>query len=168
VNHFVLMGVSGSGKTAVGRCIAARRGYEFADADDFHSPANVAKMARGEPLSDADRAPWLSDLATWLSQRHAAGRSTVLACSALKRDYRDVLRGAAPNVRFVHLTAPREVLLERMRRRASHFMPPALLDSQLRTLEPLAASELGFTFDATGDLTDVVAAVCARLPAEPS
>jgi gluconokinase len=164
VTHFVVMGVSGSGKTAVGRRVAARLGYDFADADDFHSAASIEKMARAEPLDDADRASWLQRLAKWLAEQHAAGRSTVLACSALKRAYRDVLRGAAPAVRFVHLAVPRDVLLARMRGR-THFMPPELLDSQLQTLEPLRADEPGFTIDATGALEDVVASVAERMHA---
>jgi gluconokinase len=159
------MGVSGVGKTAVGKRIATRLGYAFADADAFHPPANVAKMSRGEPLTDADREPWLGALAAWLAQQHAAGRSTVLACSALKRTYRDKLRSGAPHVGFVHLTAPREALLKRMRRRA-HFMPPALLDSQLQTLEPLRPDEHGITIDATGAVRDVAAKLSSLLATE--
>jgi gluconokinase len=164
VSHLVIMGVSGSGKSAVGARVAAALGYVFADADDFHPPTNIAKMSRGEPLSDAERAPWLSALARWLSEQHAARRATVLACSALKRRYRDVLRHAAPNVCFCHLTAPREVLLERMRKR-SHFMPPTLIDSQLEALEPLDPSELGFTLDASMELDDLVSRLAALVRA---
>jgi gluconokinase len=162
VSHLVIMGVSGSGKSAVGRRVATRLGYVFADADDYHPPANVARMARAIPLTDDERAPWLRALAAWLAEHHAAGCSTVLACSALKRAYRDVLRTAAPNLCFVHLTAPREVLLERMRHRA-HFMPASLLDSQLQALEPLGPDEIGFTLDVTGDLEDVVARLSTDL-----
>lgn len=148
-SHLVVMGVSGSGKTTIARKLAARLGHVFAEGDDFHSGANVAKMARGEPLTDADRGPWLESLAAWIAARHESGRSTVLACSALRRRYRDTLRGGAPgHVSFVHLAAPREALLERMKRRKGHYMPPHLLDSQLATLEPLESDEPGFTLDA--------------------
>jgi gluconokinase len=148
--HLVVMGVSGSGKTTIGRRLAAHLGYAFADADDFHPETNVAKMARGEPLTDADREPWLRTLADWIGMHRTAGRSTVLACSALRRRYRDVLRRAAPrHVAFLHLDAPRDVLLERMRHREGHYMPPELLDSQLATLEQLAADEPGTLLDAT-------------------
>ena len=148
--HLVVMGVSGSGKTTLAGRLAAHLQYAFADADDFHPPPNVAKMARGEPLTDADRAPWLQTLADWIAKHHAAGRSTVLACSALKRRYRDTLRAAAPlHVLFIHLDTPREALRQRMRHRTGHYMPPELLDSQLATLEPLAPDERGIVLDAT-------------------
>ncbi len=148
--HFVVMGVSGSGKTTIGGRLAAHLKYAFADADDFHPPHNVAKMARGEPLTDADRAPWLQTLAEWIAKHHAAGRSTVLACSALKRRYRDTLRGGAPlHVLFIHLDTPREALQERVRHRTGHYMPPELLDSQLATLEPLQPDEQGIVLDAS-------------------
>ena len=149
-HHLVVMGVSGSGKTTLAGRLAAHLRYAFADADDFHPPHNVAKMARGEPLTDADRAPWLQVVAEWIAQQHAAGHSTVLACSALKRRYRDTLRGAAPlDVFFIHLDAPREALRDRMRHRQGHYMPPELLDSQLATLEPLQPDERGIVLDAT-------------------
>ncbi len=143
------MGVSGSGKTTIASRLAARLGFTFADGDDFHSATNVAKMARGEPLTDTDREPWLRSLAAWIKAQHDAGRSTVLACSALKRRYRDTLRTASPRMSFIHLTAPRAALLERMNHREGHFMPAFMLDSQLATLEPLAADEAGLTIDAT-------------------
>jgi gluconokinase len=142
------MGVSGSGKTTVAAALAARLGYAFADADDFHPEANVAKMARGEPLTDPDREPWLQALAGWIAARHAGGRSTVLACSALMRRYRDVLRSAAPHcVCFIHLAVPTETLRRRMRHRTGHFMRENLLGSQLDTLEPLENDEPGISVD---------------------
>jgi gluconokinase len=147
--HLVVMGVSGSGKTTIAGRLAARLGFTFADGDDFHPAANVAKMARGEPLTDADREPWLRSLAAWTKTHHQAGRSTVLACSALKRRYRDTLRTASPRMLFIHLAAPRSALLERMNHRQGHFMPAFLLDSQLAALEPLAIDEHGITVDAT-------------------
>jgi gluconokinase len=148
--HIVVMGVSGSGKTTLAGRLAARLQCASADADDFHPPHNVAKMARGEPLTDTDRAPWLETLADWIGKHEAAGRSTVLACSALKRRYRETLRAAAPlHVLFIHLDTPRKALQQRVRHRAGHYMPPTLLDSQLATLEPLAADERGIVLDAT-------------------
>jgi gluconokinase len=152
------MGVSGSGKTTIARELAARLGRPFADADDFHPETNVAKMARGEPLTDADREPWLRTLAQWIAEHHGTGRSTVLACSALKRRYRDVLRGGAPrHVAFLHLDAPRAVLLERMQHREGHYMPLELLDSQLATLERLELDEPGTTIDGAQPPATVVA-----------
>ena len=146
--HLVVMGVSGSGKTTIAHRLAAELGHEFADADDFHPEANIAKMARGQALTDADREPWLGALAAWIAQRRSLGLSTVLACSALKRRYRDTLRSAAPHIVFIHLDAPRETLLRRLQHREGHYMPAELLDSQLATLEPLAADEAGVTLDA--------------------
>lgn len=160
------MGVSGSGKTTIASRLAARRGYAFAEGDDFHPAANVAKMARGEPLTDADRAPWLEELAEWIAAQHAAGRSTVLACSALKRSYRDTLRGGAPgHVLFLYLAVRRDALVERMKRREGHYMPLELLDSQLATLEPLAPDEPGFTLDAAPAPEAIVDAALERLAA---
>ena len=158
------MGVSGSGKSTVGTALAARLGRPFADGDDFHPEANVAKMARGEALTDADREPWLAALAEWIESHRLAHRSTVLVCSALKRRYRDALRAAAPRqVAFIHLAAPKEVLQGRMERRTGHFMPPELLDSQLATLEPLEADELGVTVDATAPPATIVEKALAAL-----
>jgi gluconokinase len=147
--QIVVMGVSGSGKTTIAGRLAAELGFAFADADAFHAAASVAKMARGEPLTDVDREPWLRSLVAWTEAQHEAGRSTVLACSSLKRRYRDVLSAASPRSLFIHLTAPRAVLLERMKHRQGHFMPAQLLDSQLAELEPLAPDEAGLTVDAT-------------------
>jgi gluconokinase len=162
--HLVVMGVAGSGKTTIGTALAARLERAFAEGDDFHSAANVAKMARAEPLTDADREPWLAELGEWLASHHQAGRSTVLTCSALKRRYRDTLRAAAPrHVVFIHLAAPRDALLERMRRRTGHFMPQALLDDQLAALEPLEADEPGITLDAAAAPAAVVESALAAL-----
>ena len=135
--HFtlVLMGVAGSGKTTVGRLVARRTGSDFADADDFHPPENRRRMAAGMPLDDADRWPWLEALRDHIRATNGAGRTLVLACSALKRSYRDLLREAGPQVAFVHLHASRDLLLARLAGRAGHFFPPALLDSQIEALE---------------------------------
>lgn len=141
--YVVVMGVSGTGKSTVGRLLADRLGIPFEDGDTFHSPANVAKMASGVPLDDADRAPWLAAIGRWLHGRITAETGGVVACSALALRYRDALRAAAPEVFFLHLTADRDQLIERMTHRRGHYMPAALLDSQLHTLEPLEAGERG-------------------------
>ncbi|MEV5646970.1 gluconokinase [Nocardia sp. NPDC052254] len=137
----VVMGVSGSGKTVTARLLADRLGVAYADADDMHPPANIAKMSAGVPLDDGDREPWLATVGTWLRDHDTEGG--VIACSALARRYRDRLRTAAPELFFLLLTADRAVLLDRLARREHHFMPAALLDSQLGTLEPLAPEERG-------------------------
>jgi gluconokinase len=154
--HLVVMGVSGSGKTTIAKRLAAELGHEFADADDFHPAVNVAKMARGEALTDADREPWLRTLAAWIAQREDLGHSTVLACSALKRRYRDALRSAAPRLVFAHLDAPRKKLLRRLQHREGHYMPATLLASQLATLEPLGPDESGVTLDAAAPPEEIV------------
>ncbi|MFC6085618.1 gluconokinase [Sphaerisporangium aureirubrum] len=148
------MGVSGSGKTTVGRALAARLGLPFADADDFHSPANVAKMAAGIPLQDADRLPWLRAVGEWLAGR--AGTGAVSACSALRRGYRDVLREAAPAVFFVHLHGDPEVVRRRVAGRQGHFMPASLVDSQYAALEPLEPDENGVVLDFSRDTGHLV------------
>jgi gluconokinase len=167
--HCIVMGVAASGKTTIATRLAARLQYAFADADDFHPAANVAKMARGIPLTDADREPWLRTLAAWIAAQHKAGRSSVLACSALKRRYRDLLRAPAPReVFFVHLAAPREALLERLRHRQGHFMSAELLDSQLAALEPLQYDEPGIMLEATGSPEAIIERVLASLAAVTS
>jgi gluconokinase len=142
----IIMGVSGSGKTVVGRLLAARLGWAFHDADDFHPAENVRKMEAGQPLTDTDREPWLGRLAALLD---TASRDTplVLACSALKRSYRQRLGLPHPARRLVSLTGPADLLRKRIEQRAGHFMPAALLDSQLATLEPPAAAELPIVID---------------------
>lgn len=155
--HIVVMGVSGSGKSTVAQLLARRLGWTFAEGDDFHPPANRAKLTAGVPLDDEDRAPWLRRLTAWMRRQHAAGECTVMAASALKRRYRDVLRGAAPGVRFVHLIGDRELLLSRMRSR-EHFMPADLLGSQLEDLEHLDEDETGVRYD----VADPPEAIAAR------
>jgi gluconokinase len=147
VMQIVVMGVSGSGKSTLGAVLAERLKCEMAEADTFHSPANVAKMAAGIPLNDEDRAPWLRSLAAWITQREHAGRSAVVTCSALKHAYRDVLREASPRLVFLHLTGPRELIADRMQHRPGHYMPVSLLDSQFSTLEPLAPDERGIVLE---------------------
>lgn len=140
----VVMGVAGSGKTTVGSALAERLGVEYAEADAFHPPANIAKMSSGHPLDDEDRWPWLHAIAAWISDHQATGG--VVSSSALKRRYRDVLRTGG-HVWFLHLDGPRDVLAERMQGRTGHFMPVSLLDSQLADLEPLETDERGLIAD---------------------
>lgn len=144
----VVMGVSGAGKSTVAELLATRLGWPIAEADRFHSEANIAKMASGIPLTDADRLPWLHAVKHWIDRCAAAGSSTVLACSALKRSYRDVLRESDTTVRFVHLEGSADVLNERLRGRSGHFMPPTLLRSQMDDLEALDRDEDGVRVDA--------------------
>ncbi len=145
----VLMGVAGSGKSSVMAVLVARLGWPTLEGDALHPPANVAKMAAGVALTDADRAPWLDAIGAWISAREAERTSALVTCSALRRTYRDTLRRGRPSVWFVHLVAPRAVLEARMQGREGHFMPASLLDSQLATLEPLGPNEPGTTVDAT-------------------
>ncbi|MFD9125356.1 gluconokinase [Kitasatospora sp. NPDC059571] len=144
----VVMGASGTGKTTVARLLAARLHIPFADADDLHPPANIAKLSAGIPLDDEDRRPWLAEVGRWLHERGTAGSGGVVACSALKRRYRDALREACPDAFFLHLTADHDLLADRLRGRTGHFMPLSLLDSQLAALEPLQPDEPGAALDA--------------------
>jgi len=137
----VVMGVSGSGKSTTGRRLAGALGWSFRDADEFHPPANIEKMASGRPLDDSDRAPWLAAIAAWIDQQRAAGQGAVVSCSALKRAYRGVLVGSRPDVAVVYLKGSFPLISDRMSRRRGHFMPPALLKSQFDTLEEPAPDE---------------------------
>jgi carbohydrate kinase (thermoresistant glucokinase family) len=160
----VLIGVSGSGKTAVGSRLAARLGWRFIDADNLHPPANIAKMSAGVPLTDDDRRPWLAEVARQL----ASGRDAIAGCSALRRSYRDAIAAAAPGAFFIHLDVPAAILAARMRARGDHFMPVSLLDSQLATFEPLGPDEPGMVIDASGDLDTVVAELAGLLAHGPA
>lgn len=151
----VVMGVTGCGKSTAGRALAERLGVPFADADDFHSPANVAKMTAGAPLTDADRVPWLHAIGAWLAEHRDTG--AVATCSALRRHYRDLLRERAPDAFFVHLHGDRETARERVSGRRGHFMPSSLVDSQFDTLEPLGPDERCVVLDMslpTAELAD--------------
>jgi gluconokinase len=139
----VMMGVSGSGKSTVGAALARRLGVSFADADTFHPPANITKMAAGEPLDDDDRSPWLDAVGQWLAV-HDDG---VMSCSALKRRYRDQLRSCCPRIEFLHLTGSPELIGRRQASRPGHFMPSSLLMSQFDALEPLEPDERGMSLD---------------------
>ena len=153
--RWVVMGVSGCGKSEVGQRLASALGVRFLEGDAYHSASNVAKMAAGVPLDDADRADWLRTLQGEIAEAAARGEGLVLACSALKRRYRDLLRAADPGLRFAHLAGPRELIAERMGARTAHYMPPSLLDSQLRDLEPLQADEDGVLLDLRKPLADL-------------
>jgi gluconokinase len=159
----VVCGASGVGKTTIGRALAERLGAEWAEGDDFHSPENVAKMAAGRPLTDADREPWLRAIAAWIGEQERAGRDAVVACSALKREYRDTLRDGHPSVVFVQLRAPADELEHRTTTRKHRYMPASLLGSQLDALEPLGSDEPGFVAEAVGDPAPVVATIIDRL-----
>jgi gluconokinase len=157
----VVMGVSGSGKTTVGEQLADRLGWEFADADQFHSAANVAKMHAGTPLTDADRATWLRAIGTWIEDHVAAGKDGVVTCSALKRSYRDRIR--RPEVQFVYLEGDRQLIAARIAARRGHFFPAALLDSQFRDLEPPGPDERAWTVSIAGTPEETVEKIMDRL-----
>lgn len=151
---FVLMGVSGCGKTSLGVALSEQLAVSFIDGDDLHPKSNIDKMASGQALNDEDRAPWLAKVGAALAQ---ADGPVAIGCSALKRMYRDQIRDAARKpVHFLHLDAPQDVLQKRVTEREGHFMPPALLDSQFAALEPLQADELGTQIDISKTFPDVV------------
>lgn len=163
--HLVVMGVSGSGKTTVAEGVVTRTDWVFAEADAFHPPANIDKMASGTPLTDEDRWPWLRHLGAWMAEHGAKGEDTVITCSALKRVYRDVLRegvaglAGSHRVVFAHLDGSAEVIAGRLEGRQGHFMPASLLQSQIDTLEDLEPGEDGVVLDlaaAPEDLVDKV------------
>jgi gluconokinase len=158
----IVMGVTGTGKTTIGRLLAARTGWAFAEGDDYHSEANKAKMHAGIPLTDADRAPWLASLHQLLHGWFAQGQSGILACSALKQSYRDVLiEGIARQAyEFVLLSASHDVLAARLRARTGHYMNPALLDSQFATLE---APSDALSVSAEGPPEETVGAILQHL-----
>ena len=156
----VVMGVSGSGKTTVGQLLADALGAEFAEGDAYHPPANIEKMRRGIPLEDADRWPWLQTLAAQIERWLAAGTTAVLACSALKQRYRDVLANGRPGVRFVHLHGDKALIRSRLDRRRGHYMPATLLDSQFGALEPPGNA---ITVDVAGTPEAIAAAIVREL-----
>lgn len=160
VPPLVIMGVSGTGKTVVGRWVARTLNRAFVDSDDLHSPANKAKMRAGIPLTDGDRAPWLSVVATELASEPAP----LIACSALKRSYRDLLRATAPRTVFIHLSGDRDVIADHLNQRSHEFMSPALLDSQLATLEPLAEDEAHLTVAIDAPIPAVCRTILEQLP----
>lgn len=143
----VVMGVAGVGKTTVARLVAQRLGTPYAEADDFHPEANIAKMSAGIALDDADRWPWLQRIAEWMSDRAREGTGGVVTCSALKRAYRDALRVGDADAFFLHLSGDRALIGDRIAHRTGHFMPPSLLKSQFEILEPLQPDERGAVLD---------------------
>lgn len=163
----LVCGVSGSGKTTIGTLLAQRLGWAYAEADAFHPAANVAKMAAGQPLTDADREPWLKAIGVFIDEATTVGRPSVVTCSALKRAYRDELRSGRPNVRFVFLDAPYDVVSERLAKRVGHFFPPELLASQYRDLQAPGADEHVLDVPISADDTpdDVVTRILGLLAA---
>lgn len=149
----VVMGVSGSGKSTVGAALAQRLRVPFADADDFHPPANLAKMTSREALDDDDRYPWLDAIGEWLAGHPDGG---VMSCSALKCKYRDQLRRHCADVEFLHLSGTPEVIGERQVSRPGHFMPASLLASQFDTLEPLASDERGISIEVDQNIDAII------------
>lgn len=155
----IVMGVAGAGKTTIGRLLADALGWQFEDADSYHSPENVQKMAAGIPLTDADRAPWLESLRSIVQSWVSNNQSGVLACSALKQSYRERLQ-VSPRVRIVYLRGPIELIRERMNLRVGHYMKPELLQSQFDTLEEPADAVVA---DASGTPAEIVQQIRARL-----
>lgn len=162
----VVMGVAGTGKTTIGPLLAERLGVPYAEGDDFHPPANIAKMSAGTPLEDADRWPWLDAIGQWAHSR--AGLGGVVSSSALKRSYRDRLRAEAPGAVFVHLTGDRALIESRMAHRQGHFMPARLLDSQFATLQPLGPDEYGVDVDVSGSPEEIADRAVDALRALPA
>jgi gluconokinase len=162
----VVMGVSGSGKTTVGRAMAERWGDVFIESDELHTANDIHKMASGVPLDDNDRWPWLRAIGEKLRDEAAAGRRTVTACSALKREYRDLLREYAPAAFFVELDGPLDVVRERVLSRHHEFMSPSLLESQYVTLEPLEVDERGLRIAATLPVEEIIDLVERALVAQ--
>jgi carbohydrate kinase (thermoresistant glucokinase family) len=159
------MGVSGSGKSLIGAAFARALGVDFVEGDDYHSAANVARMASGIPLTDSDRAEWLRSLAARIRKARDSGTGLVVSSSALKQSYRDVLRGAADELQFVFLKGSRALLAERLTSRRGHYMPSSLLDSQLSTLEEPSPDEKAWVCDIMESPEDIVAALMARASA---
>ena len=163
VEHLVLMGVAGCGKTTAADNLHRALGWPVAEADEFHPAANIAKMSRGVPLTDEDRWPWLESMRDWMSARAAEGVKTIVTCSALKRSYRDLLSSAQGRVFFIHLLAQADELQERMAHREGHFMPPSLLPSQFAALEPLSDDEDGVTVVSRATPEETFEAILAAL-----
>jgi carbohydrate kinase (thermoresistant glucokinase family) len=160
----VVMGVSGAGKSTVGEIVAARLDCPFRDADSFHPPANIAKMSRGEPLTDADRWPWLQAIAAWIAEHRAAGTTCVVTCSALKRAYRDIVTDRqSADVRLVYLTGDFDLIEARLKARKGHFMPPGLLQSQFDALEEPGADERAIAVSIEATPMEIADRVMERL-----
>jgi gluconokinase len=160
----IVMGVTSSGKSTIGFDLGEALGIPFVDGDDLHPAANKEKMRAGIPLDDDDRWPWLHLIGEYIAANEEKGHPTIVACSALKRVYRDLLRGHCPELLFIHLTGTPEVILERMAARTHEFMPTALLTSQLATLEPIQADERAILADITATPDEIVRSVLEELP----
>ena len=163
----ITMGVCGSGKTSVGQIVASRMGWTFIEGDELHPAANREKMASGQPLADDDRWPWLDSIAEKMRAIDQAGGSAVVACSALRQNYRDRLRLSGARIIFLHLTGDPGLIRQRMENRRDHFMPPGLLDSQLETLESPRPDEPLFEIDVAGSAEDIAEAVVRSLSGGP-
>ena len=161
----IVMGVSGSGKSTIGALLAEALGWPFADADGFHPAANVAKMAAGQPLTDEDRWPWLDAIAAHIGASRTAGQPVVVACSALRRAYRERLRAGHGDLIFLHLAGAPEVIAARQAARQGHFMPPSLMASQFATLEDPAAEADAVTVSVSASPHEVVATALEQLAA---
>lgn len=159
----IVMGVSGCGKSTVGQALGDALGWDFRDGDAFHPPSNVAKMKSGAPLTDDDRWPWLDAISHFIDETRAKGGHAIIACSALKRAYRDRLKGARPDVTFVHLAGSKALIEARMAARQNHFMPLGLLDSQFATLEPPGEAEGAVIVSVAGAPDAIVHDVLTRL-----
>lgn len=161
----VIMGVAGSGKTTIGTRLAAELGWPYAEGDDFHPPGNVAKMAAGTPLTDADREPWLRAIGGWIDDRRAGAGNGVVACSALKHAYREMLAHGRPDVRFILLAGGRDTIAQRLAARPGHFMKAGMLDSQLATFEPPVPDEHVITVSVDGTPEQIIAEIRRALNA---
>ena len=158
----VVTGVSGSGKSTVGALLAGRLGWQYAEADDFHPPANIEKMAAGIPLTDEDRRPWLAAIGEWIDKQIAAGKPGVVTCSALKRAHRDRLRAGRPQVKLVYLHGDRDLVATRLAARHGHFFRPELLDTQFAALEEPEPDEHVLVVPIGGTPEEIVAEIVAR------
>ncbi len=159
----VVMGVSGSGKTTIGALLAGKLHWEFEDGDDFHPPANVAKMHGGTPLTDEDRWPWLQAIAAWIDKLRSAGEHGVITCSALKRVYRDILIGDRPDVKLIYLQGDHGLISRRQAARHGHFMPSSLIESQFATLEEPGADEHPLVVSVDQRPGEIVAQIIAEI-----
>jgi carbohydrate kinase (thermoresistant glucokinase family) len=164
----VVMGVSGSGKTTVGDALAERLGWRYEDGDKFHPATNVAKMSAGQPLTDEDRRPWLQAIAAEIDRVIMAGEHAVIACSALRRTYRDILVHGRGDVRIVYLFGTQALIAERLSHRKGHFMPPGLLASQFATLEPPKADERAITVSIDASVETIVEEILRQLGLSPA
>jgi gluconokinase len=162
------MGVSGSGKSTIGEKLAERLGWSYEDGDKFHPPSNVAKMSAGQPLTDEDRWPWLQAIANEIDRVCEAGEHAVIACSALKRAYRDILVHGRNDVRIIYLKGTQDLIASRLALRKGHFMPPGLLASQFRTLEPPHASENPVTVSIDASVETIVDDIIRQLRPSPA